>query len=65
MCVENGLTFDEMVKVVKHLIFWDLGKLIYPITSQSVVMLTDRVKDITEQMNESFKRKLPGKNLFL
>ena len=29
MCVENGLTFDEMVKIVKHLIFWDLGKLIY------------------------------------
>lgn len=46
MCVENGLTFDEMVKIVKHLIFWDLGKIIYPITSSSVFMLTAQVEKI-------------------
>jgi len=46
MCVENGLTLHEMVKTVKHLIFWDLGKLIYPITSSSVFVLTPQVDKI-------------------
>jgi hypothetical protein len=57
MCVENGLTFDEMVKIVKHLIFWDLGKLIYPITPSSVFMLTEKVDRIDGQLAESFKKK--------
>jgi len=25
MCAENGLIFNDMTKIVRHLIFWDLG----------------------------------------
>jgi hypothetical protein len=47
MCIYETLTFDEIVKVVKHLIFWGLGKLIYPIQPKSVIRLTANAGSIS------------------
>jgi hypothetical protein len=40
ICLENGLTFEEIVIVVKHLLYWGLGKIISPVLPTSVYVLT-------------------------
>ena len=42
ICVDNGVTFEEIVRVVKHLLFWSLGKVIYPISPSSIYKLTPK-----------------------
>jgi len=46
ICVENGLTFDELTRVVKHLVFWGMGKVIYPICASSVYCLSKETGNI-------------------
>ena len=40
LCLENGLTYEELILAVKHLLYWGLGKLINPIQPNSVYLLT-------------------------
>jgi hypothetical protein len=40
LCLENGLTYEELILAVKHLLYWGLGKLINPIQPNSVYVLT-------------------------
>ena len=48
ICIENGLTFDEITRVVKHLLFWGMGKVIYPIRPKGVYCLTKEVPQILQ-----------------
>lgn len=43
MCTQDTLTFEEVVKVVKHFVFWGFGRVIYPIKTTSVYRITDRI----------------------
>lgn len=63
MCAEHGLQFSEIVKVVKHLVYWGLGRLIYPIQSGNVYILTPEIARIPEGVTEKFEKKFPTKNL--
>lgn len=54
MCVQESLTFDEVVKVVKHLVFWGLGKLVYPLSPMSMFRLTNKVAKLPPVISEKF-----------
>ena len=59
LCLENGMTFEEIVLVVKHFLFWGLGKLINPVQPDSVYVLTSNglaaLKKV-ENLNKLFKK---------
>jgi Nitrogen Permease regulator of amino acid transport activity 3 len=39
ICVEHGLAYSELLKVAKHLVYWNQAKIIYPITLQQVYVI--------------------------
>ena len=53
-----------MTRVVKHLLYWGMGKLIYPIRSSGVYCLTKETKHILtiddEAVAEQLMQKLPS-----
>ena len=46
MCAQDTLTFEEVVKVVKHFVFWGFGRVIYPIKTTSVFRLTKNATNV-------------------
>ena len=40
------MTFDEIVKAVKHLVFWGLARVIYPISQKSIFRLTEKATNL-------------------
>lgn len=43
MCVEHGLAYSEILKVARHMVFWNQAKIIYPITLQQVYVINSQV----------------------
>lgn len=65
LCLENGLTFEDIVLVIKHLLYWGLGKVIYPVMASSVYVLTQPgflALQRTDVLNNLF-RKVPFKSV--
>jgi len=65
LCLENSLTFEEMVLTVKHLLYWGLGKIIYPVMPNSVYVLTPAgIKAIQKgEILANLFRKIPQKSV--
>jgi len=63
ICVDNGITFEEIVTVVKHLLYWGLGKIIYPILPSSVYTLTTEATSSSSLLlkNPVFEQEKPNK----
>ena len=61
ICVENGLTFEEVTRVVKHLLYWGMGKIIYPIRPSGIYGLTKETRQILQNpaVVEQLTQKLP------
>ena len=59
MCTQDSLTFEEVVKVVKHFVFWGFGRVIYPIKPTSVYRITEKIANINESVSNKYKVKFP------
>ena len=61
ICVEHDVTFENLVQVVKHLLYWGMGKIIYPIGPSSVYILTKQTPGILKDQKvvEVLTEKLP------
>ena len=57
------MTFDEIVKAVKHFRFWGLAKISYPITPKSIFRLTDKACSLSQIVIDKFKRQFADKDL--
>lgn len=60
LCVENGIAYSEMLKVAKHLIFWNQCKIIYPISLKQIYILSRNSEymnpDLASQFTSKFKQ---------
>jgi len=36
LCVEYGNAYSEILKAARHLVFWNQGRIIYPITLKQI-----------------------------
>lgn len=63
MCAQDTLTFEEVVKVVKHFVFWGFGRVIYPIKTTSVFRLTSNVASVDKPIVDKFAAKFGSKSL--
>lgn len=61
ICGESGITFQEITKVVKHLLYWGMGKVIYPIRPLSVYCLANDTAKVLQNpaVSEQLMQKLP------
>ena len=63
MCTQDSLTFEEVVKVVKHLVFWGFGRVIYPIKPTSVYRITEKIAIVEQTVSEKYKAKFPKEDM--
>ena len=61
ICVQHDVSFQKLVAAVKHLLFWGVGKIIYPIGPTSVYILTQETPSILKrpEVIEDLVSKLP------
>ena len=61
ICVESGLTFEDITRIVKHLLYWGMGKIIYPIRPSGIYGLTKDTRQILQNpaVVEQLTSKLP------
>jgi hypothetical protein len=55
ICVQESVSFQELLRVARHLEFWGLGLIIHPIKAQSVYKLTSKILDVSEPVKAKFK----------
>ena len=65
LCLEHGLTYEELILAVKHLLYWGLGKLVSPIQPNSVYVLTPQGKEAlaNQELLTSLFPKIPQKSV--